>query len=200
MLTLKGNPQIPLEAIRRVSIEQYHSMIEAGIFNHDDQIELLSGWVINKMSKNPPHAVITGILFELLLKLLPPYWFVQVEGPITLTDSEPEPDIAIVRGKRIDYYEQHPTGADVALVIEVADSSLQRDRILKKAIYAAAGIPIYWIVNLQDQQIEVYQKPLQTEEPDYGERLTYPFDHQVGIEIEGQRVGTINLSDHLPAD
>lgn len=84
------------------------------------------------------------------------------------------------------------------MVIEVADSSLQRDRILKKAINTAAGIPHYWIVNLQDQQIECYQAPLQTAEPHYGERFTFPFSADVPVEISGQQVGQINFGSQLP--
>ena len=98
------------------------------------KFEVLKDQKYFKHSKNPPHTVITGLLFELLLRRLPSDWFVSLEGPVTMRTSEPEPDIAIVKGKRIDYFEQHPTAEQVAMIIEVADSSLQRDRTLKMGI------------------------------------------------------------------
>ena len=82
---------------------------------------------------------------------------IRVQNPITLGDSEPEPDLAVV--KRQSYREHHPFASDVVLLIEVADSTLQKDREIKLAIYADAGIPEYWIVNIPMQCIEVYAKP-----------------------------------------
>ena len=78
------------------------------------------------------------------------------QDPVTLAASEPEPDAVLVRGSRLDYLDHHPGPSDVALVAEVSDSGLSRDRVFKKSIYAAAGIAVYWVVNLVDRRIEVY--------------------------------------------
>lgn len=201
MLSLeKIATNLTIDSIRQISVAQYHDMISTGILSADDQVELLHGWLTNKMSKNPPHTVITGLLFELLLRLLPSGWFVSLEGPITMSTSEPEPDIAVVEGKRANYFEKHPTAEQVALVIEVADSSLQRDRTLKKGIYAQAGIPVYWIVNLQDSVIEIYSEPLQGSEPDYGRRQTYNFSELAPVLLGDSQVGEINLASEIDND
>ena len=197
MLSLeKIATNLTIDSIRQISVEQYHDMIATGILSDDDGVELLHGWLTNKMSKNPPHTVITGLLFELLLRILPTGWFVSLEGPITMSTSEPEPDIAIVQGKRTDYFEKHPAADQVALIIEVADSSLQRDRTIKKGIYAEAGIPAYWIINLVDSKIEVYAEPIQAE-ADYTLNQSFDFSQTVPISLLEQTIGEINLANEL---
>jgi Uma2 family endonuclease len=158
---------ITTEPIWRLTVAQYHSMIEHGILSEDSQIELLEGLLTAKMPKNPPHRISTKLLYSVLAQLIPNGWYVDSQEPITLADSEPEPDIAIIRGCTTDYRNRHPSAQDVALVIEVADSSLDRDRNLKQRIYAVAGIPIYWILNLSDRTLEVYTQP--TDQGMYGE-------------------------------
>ena len=109
--------------------------------------------------KDPIHRVVTELVRKSLEGVVPDGWFVSSQDPITLGASEPEPDVAVVRGALRDYLQQHPTAADVGLVVEVAGVSLQRDQTLKRRIYATAGIPQYWIVNLVDRCIEVYHQP-----------------------------------------
>src|SRR5438046_1132038 len=108
----------------RMSIEQYHHLIDTGMFVTNERFELLEGVVVEKMTKNPPS-----------------------QDLITLADSEPEPDLAVIRGSFEDYGKRHPRSDDVGLVIEISDASLVTDRY-KASIYAAAGIPFYLIVNL----------------------------------------------------
>jgi Uma2 family endonuclease len=147
---------VPADVIWRFSVDQYHAMIRAGILTEDDPVELLEGWLVTKMPKNPRHSVATRLIRQALEGLLPPGWYVDTQEPLTTADSEPEPDVVVVCGDRRQYLDHHPGPQDVALVVEVADSTLQRDRSLKKRLYAAAGIPAYWIVNLLDSQFEVY--------------------------------------------
>ena len=137
---------VSTELIWRLSVEQYHAMIQAGILTEDDPVELLEGWLVTKMSKNPKHRVATRLVREALEKALPPGWYVDSQEPLTTADSEPEPEVMIVRGETRHYLDHHPGPQDIALVVEVADSSLQRDRTLKKQIYAAAGISLYWML------------------------------------------------------
>src|SRR5688500_3555161 len=122
-----------------LSIEQYHQMIREGILTEDDPVELLHGRLTRKMPKNPPHRLATRRTRLALEACLPAGWFVEAQEPITTEDSEPEPHITVVRGSPDDYAERHPGPRDVALVVEVADGTLQRDRSLKKKIYASAG-------------------------------------------------------------
>jgi Uma2 family endonuclease len=150
---------IPNDRIWRLSIEQYHAIIQAGILTDDDSVELLEGWLVFKMPKNPPHRVTTRLVRTALENILPAGWYVDSQEPITLSNSEPEPDIVVVRGDTRQYLDRHPGAEDIALIIEVSDTTLQRDRTVKKRIYARAGISIYWIVNLVEEQVEVYSQP-----------------------------------------
>lgn len=150
------------EPIWRLSVTHYHSMIASGILTEDDQIELLEGLLIAKMPKNPQHRLSTGLLQDALLSILPANYHLNVQEPITLKESEPEPDLAIVRGQRLDYRDRHPTADDLELVIEVSSSTLERDRTLKQRIYTKAGISTYWILNLEDRQLEVYTQPTES--------------------------------------
>jgi Uma2 family endonuclease len=190
---------VPAEPIWRLSVEQYHEMINAGVLTDDDPVELLEGALIAKMPKNPPHIFTTDLTRELLARLLPPGWHVKGQDPITTEDSEPEPDVTVIRGARRDYLERLPSPDEVALVIEVSDTTLRRDRGLKKRVYARAGIPVYLIINLPESQIEVYTSPAgEAEEPDYQQRQDYGPDDEVPIIIEGREVGRLLAREILP--
>lgn len=98
---------VPDNPIWRLTVEQYHQMIDAGILTEDDSVELLEGWLITKMPKKPSHSVATELTQDALMTVLPAGWFIKVQEPITTADSEPEPDIMVVRGVRRDYTD-HP--------------------------------------------------------------------------------------------
>jgi Uma2 family endonuclease len=189
----------PPEPIWRLSVAQYHEMIKTGILDEDDPVELLEGWLIPKMPKNPPHRVAKRLAQNALDHLLPSGWYVEDQEPITTEDSEPEPDITIIRGAPRDYLERHPGPNDVPLVIEVSDATLRRDRGLKKRIYARAGIQVYWIINLLENCIEVYTEPSgSSEEPDYQRRQEYFPDDEIPVVIEGREVGRLAARELLP--
>lgn len=156
---LELDTAVPQYPIYRLSVPQYHAMITAGILTEEDPIELLEGWLTTKMPKNPSHRLTTQILRDMLAQIIPDGWFVEDQEPVTTENSEPEPDGAIIRGKRRDYLLNHPTPKDVVLVIEVAEATLRQDRTVKKRLYASARIPVYWIVNLVENCIEVYTEP-----------------------------------------
>jgi Uma2 family endonuclease len=147
----------PQAALRRFSVDEYHRMIETGVLGEDDNVELLEGWIISKMSRNPPHDVCVGLAQDVLQKQLPRGFHLRIQTAITTKDSEPEPDIALVRGTRRDYASHHPSRGDVELVIEVAETSIERDR-RKAQLYARSRIPRYWIVNIADRVVEVYDR------------------------------------------
>ncbi|MEG4009473.1 Uma2 family endonuclease [Microcoleus sp. Pol11C1] len=190
---------IPNDLILRLSIEQYHAIIQAGILTDDDSVELLEGWLVFKIPKNPPHRVTTRLVRTALENILPRGWYVDSQEPITLSNSEPEPDIVVVRGDTRQYLDRHPGAEDIALIIEVSDTTLQRDRTVKKQIYARAGITIYWIVNLVEEQVEVYSQPLvEVEQPDYSQRLDFGRSAVIPIIIEGREIGAIAVDALLP--
>ena len=190
-----GNPN---DLIWRLSVEQYHEMIRTGILTSDDPVELLEGWLIYKMPKSPRHSVSTRVTRRALEGVVPAGWYVDTQEPITLDDSEPEPDVMLVRGESRNYLERHPGPGDLALVVEVADTSLDRDRGVKKRAYARAGIPVYWIVNLRERRVEVYSEPSGPEdEPDYRQHHDYGLDDSVPVVIADREIGSIPVRELL---
>jgi Uma2 family endonuclease len=189
----------PDDLIWRLSVEQYHEMIRAGILTSDDPVELLEGWLVCKMPKNPPHRIATRLAQKTLEGVVSAGWYVDSQEPITLDDSEPEPDVMVIRGETRDYLARHPGAGDLALVVEVADTTLERDRGGKKRLYARAGIVVYWIINLSERLVEVYSEPSGVaEEPDYRQRDDYGPDDSVPVVIEGREVGRIAVRELLP--
>jgi len=189
-------PELP---IRRLSVEQYHQMLDGSILHEDDRVELLEGWLVEKMTKHPPHSVATRLTRQALEKLVLAGWYVDSQEPITTADSEPEPDISVVRGQPRDYVARHPGPSEVGLLVEVADESLPRDRGVKKRLYARARIPFHWIVNLIDRQVEVYSDPFgSADQADYRQRQVYAMGDQVPLTLDGNEIGRVNVRDLLP--
>ena len=145
---------------RRFTVEEYCAMADAGILAEDERVELLDGEIFVMPPIGPPHEDgTTRLSRDLILRLGDRAW-VRVQNSVRLNDyGLPEPDIAVVRF-RDDYHRNRPTPADVLLVIEVADSSLRRDRELKLPHYAAAGIPEVWIANVPARQVEAFHDPV----------------------------------------
>src|SRR3954451_20854888 len=145
---IAGSPSLPwqgtMAGFRQFSVAEYHKLIDIGILTEDDNLELLEGYLVHKMSRNPPHDAAIQKGMKKWLRLLPPGWDLRVQSAITLTDSEPEPDFAIVRGDETVYVARHPGPADIGLVVEVSEPTLPGDRDDKGRIYASAGIPTYW--------------------------------------------------------
>jgi Uma2 family endonuclease len=196
---IRPNPAGAPDPVFRLSVDQYHAMIRTGILTENDSVELLEGWLIKKMSQNPPHSVVTELTAAKLRELGLSGWCVRSEKPITLSDSEPEPDVALARGSTRTYVERQPSAADVAMVVEVADATLQEDQGLKLRVYARAGIPIYWIINVNQRQVEVHSRPTgSTEEPNYADRQDYTDGSEVPVVIDGRQVGAIHVAELLP--
>jgi Uma2 family endonuclease len=134
-------------------------MVSSGVFTKRDRLHLIDGILVAKMTKKPRHVIACEKAHEALHRTVGAGWRVMAEAPVRLSEhSEPEPDIALARGNADDYPEQHPGPADISLIVEVADSSLREDRQLVR-VYGAAGVPVYWIVNLVDRRVEVYSGP-----------------------------------------
>ena len=189
----------PDDFIWRLSVGQYHEMIRTGILTADDPVELLAGWLVYKIPKNPPHRIATRLAQQALEAVVPAGWYVDTQEPITLNDSEPEPDVMIVRGETRDYRDRHPGPEDVALIVEVADSTLERDRGVKRMVYARAGIPVYWIINVLERVLEVYYDPAGPgEDADYIQRRNYEVSDIVTVMIDGQEVGRVAVRELLP--
>ncbi len=142
------------QRVSPLSVEEYHRLDEHN--ERGRRTELIRGFVIEKMSKSPPHRIIASRLCRRLLAQLPKGFCVWKEEPLTFLDSEPEPNISVTRGKEEDYAKAHPGSAE--LVVDVAVSSPALDRA-NAALYAEAGIREYWIVLGAEQRVEVYRHP-----------------------------------------
>ncbi len=141
------------------TVEEYHRMGEAGLFE-EQRVELLEGNIVDMSPIHAGHAGMVNLLAHMLRQQLGSAYILTVQNPVSLDRlSEPQPDLAILR-YRPDYYQkEHPEPKDVLLLIEVADTSLDKDRQVKLPLYARAGIPEGWIVNLPEQQLECYTGP-----------------------------------------
>jgi Uma2 family endonuclease len=186
-------------SIARFSVARYQRMVETGILTADNKVELLENYVVLKMTRNPRHDSTIQRMLQPLMRSLPNSWNIRILSAVALADSQPEPDFALVRGSAADYKNRHPGPADTGLVIEVADSSLLRDQRDKLRIYARAGLPCYWIINLVDQRIEVYSQPSgPTAIPAYQSFQTYQPGDAVPLVLDGATVDTVPATDLLP--
>ncbi|MBC6419386.1 MAG: Uma2 family endonuclease [Prochloron sp. SP5CPC1] len=153
---------------KRFTLQEYHRLTEIGFFKEDDRVELIQGEIMEMAAKGTAHTVCCSNLLIALAMQVSDRAKLRCQDPILLpSNSEPEPDFAVVRNREDDYLASHPTPEDILLVIEIADSSLHYDRQIKLPLYAAAGITDYWIVNLLENQLESYQKPFQKQQGDY---------------------------------
>jgi Uma2 family endonuclease len=187
-----------MAGFRRFSVPEYHRLTEVGALTEDDNLELIEGYLVLKMAPSPPHD---GTLHRALKRLagaLPAGWDTRIQSAVTLVDSEPEPDLAIVRDDPGGYLSRHPGAVDVGLVIEISDSTLQGDRQDKGRVYARAGIARYWIINLPDRQVEVYTSPSgPVASPAYGQRQDYRPGDVLDFILDGNTVAQVPVTDLL---
>jgi hypothetical protein len=198
MLSVGPAYLVPTIPVRRFTVDEYHQMIQAGILAEDERVELLDGWITPKMPRNPPHDSFITQANRVIGSRLPSGWHVRVQCAVTTPTSEPEPDLAIVPGLDSRYRSHHPTPQEVAFLVEVADSSLAHDRNLKGAVYAAANIRIYWIINLVDIIVEVYTSPTGSGPgASYRRRQDYHVADDLPLDLVGQVIGLIPAAELL---
>jgi Uma2 family endonuclease len=182
----------------RMSVDQYEAMVESGIFTERDRLQLINGMLVAKVTQGDDHCVADDLCRVELSAVLPPGWFVRPGKPVKLPpDGMPEPDEAVVRGSARDYARRKrgtPGAQDVGLIVEVAFSSLAEDRAMV-AVYGRSGIPIYWILNLVDRQVEVYSCP---QADGYATRTDYQSGQHVPVVLDGAVIGQIAVDDLLP--
>jgi hypothetical protein len=187
-----------------LTVEQYHGMIEAGILAEGEPIELLDGLLVRRnrgegMTTNPLHAlVVSQLTMRIVAALAAEPCHARIQSPLTLPPrDEPEPDLAIVVGLPADFAGRHPGPADVTCVIEVAGSSLERDRTIKQRIYAVAGIPQYVIANLIGSRVEVFEQP-DAREGRYRQRVEVSEVEEIALLLPENRRLVISASACLP--
>lgn len=151
---------MPMPQKLRLTVKDYHRLVDLGFLSEDDHIELIRGELMQMAAKGTAHETCITRLLRALPPILGDRATLRCQAPITLGfDGEPEPDFAIVQNQDDDYESAHPTPAATLLVIEVADSSLEYDRTVKLSLYAEAMIPHYWLFNVSDRILEVYSEP-----------------------------------------
>ncbi|MES1022937.1 Uma2 family endonuclease [Gloeocapsa sp. BRSZ] len=145
---------------RLFTVQEYHKMADLGILHPDERVELIEGQILTMAAKNPPHSAITKRTADTLRDLLTKKADIRVQEPIYIDNrSEPEPDIAVVKIDSRDYINRHPIPNDVFLVIEVADRTLSYDCNKKAALYADAGIPEYWVIDVKNEKVIIFREP-----------------------------------------
>jgi Uma2 family endonuclease len=186
------------DMFHRYSVATYQHLTRLGVFTEDDNVELIDGYVLNKMAHNPPHDVAVQWLTKRLVRLARPGWEVRIQLAATLANSEPEPDAVFARGDENTFATRHPGRADIGLVFEVSATSLDFDRLDKGRIYAQAAIPTYWVINVIDRQVEVYTDPRPADPvPSYATQTDYKAGDSVPLLLDGQTVAQIPVNDLL---
>ncbi|MGO9464542.1 MAG: Uma2 family endonuclease [Isosphaeraceae bacterium] len=201
MSTLTTTPTMipdpfPSRSVHRFTVDEYERIILAGALKDPDRVELLNGYVVDKMAKTPQHGYSTRKALDALGSLIGPGLTWRSEQPVRIPDyDEPEPDVAIVRGSTEDYAYRVPGPDDVELLIEVSLTSIDQDRGEKRMAYARGRVPVYWIINLVQRQVEVFADP----GPEgYGTSKIYVAGQSVPVVIGGLRLGEIAVNDVLP--
>jgi Uma2 family endonuclease len=191
-------PQAPFAPlpVHKLTVDEYERIIAAAALENPSGVELIDGNMVDKMGKNAEHGWTTKEVLKALDGRLPPGWTSRKEEPVRIPAyDEPEPDISIVRGSDADYRHRIPTSTDAALVVEISDSTLSQDRGKKLAAYGTAGIPVYWVVNLVDRQVEVYTGPGAGV---YRSCAVFKPGQAVPVVIDGQPCSPIAVDDILP--
>jgi Uma2 family endonuclease len=191
--------RFPLRAMtagfRRFTVDEYEKLVHIGMITEDDDLELLDGYLVHKMGHNPPHDGTIQLVYAALALVLTPGWCIRVQSVVRLSTSEPEPDLALVRGTIRSFLKVHPRSPEIGLVVEVADSTLNSDRLDKTMIYASNQLPCYWIVNVANEQIEVYTDPTPT---GYATRTDFKPGDVVPLVLDGVEVAKLAVADLLP--
>jgi len=151
---------------RKFTREDYYRLAELGVLREDERVELIEGEILQMAPIGPEHVAATHSLYDRLRRVFGKGYVVRMQSPLSLGDSEPQPDLAVVAGSPSDFQHAHPTHA--VLVIEVAQSSLPYDREVKSSLYARAGIPDYWVLDLENRRLEVYRDPVESLDAPFG--------------------------------
>ncbi len=192
-------PPSPDDRAYLLSVDQYWRMADAGIIGTRDQVVLLEGRLVRKLTKNPPHILAHKRTFEALRCLLTGGWHLGGDDPVEMIASVPEPDIIVIRGVAEAYRVRRVEPSDVGLVVEVSDSSLRADQTYLKRIYAKAAIPVYWIVNIPDHRLEVHDNPTgPAEAPNYRGVRHFGAEEDVPLVLDGREIGRVAVKDLLP--
>jgi Uma2 family endonuclease len=183
--------------VHRFTVDEYERIISSEALQDPDRVELIDGYMVDKIGKSAEHGYSTKKAIKALEVRVPPGWTWRSEQPVRIPDyDEPEPDVTIVRGTDDDYAHRVPGPDDVGLLIEVSLTTIDLDRGKKLSAYATGGIPVYWIINLSDRQVEVYTG---ARAGGYQSRVDFKPGQDVPVVIDGKSLRPIAVSDILPS-
>jgi len=149
--------------VRLITVQEYHKMGETGIISADEKVELIEGQIIKKPMKGTSHEAAITRAERALRKPLEDRVLLRLQSAVRLSDySEPEPDIAVVYPDAMDYEDHHPTPPEIYLIVEIADTTLKRDKESKAKVYAKAGINDYWVLDITNRQLYAFREPTAT--------------------------------------
>jgi Uma2 family endonuclease len=175
------------------SVDAYERLVDLGVLTKNDHVELIEGVIIQMSPIGYGHNFALSVLIKALVLMLKDDWCVRAQSTLQLDKTEPEPDLAILRGVPEKYSARHPNEHDVGLLIEISDSSLTKDRKVKGVIYAQYGLPEYWIVNLIEEHVEIYKRnPNQKNQ--YLPPVLVGKDQVLTVELDGKVYGQIRAS------
>ena len=202
LASMPAMPTQPADPIRipwplyRMTLEKYESLIASGFFTKRDDVHLINGYLVTRMVESPLHGAVLEAVRIAIGAILLAGWHTRSQSGLRIPAqvSIPRPDLAVVRGDSWDYSGRYPEPADTALVAEVSISSLDVDRAMAE-IYGKAGISAYWIVNVDDGQVEVYSDPGPS---GYRSHEVLAPGHVLSVVIDGAEIGEIAVADILP--
>ncbi len=167
---------------RRINYSEFEALLESGVFAPEERLELIAGELTRREPVNTAHAVAVVLLSDALSRILPNTMHLRVQLPLALSEYDaPFPDLAVVVGSPRDYLNQHPDTAQLAA--EVSEASLKTDRTVKGSLYASAGVPEFWIVNLRERVLEVYREPAADARAVYGASYRWQRVYTAGEQV-----------------
>ena len=193
---------LPLQAVhlglRRITVAEYQQLTVAGFFAKDERFELLDGLIVRRPTFRPPHAATYNRVRKRLDREVPAGWYVYCRPGVALEVSVPEPDLCVLRELDEEYQTRLPTANDLGIVIDVTDAGLLTVKRDKLRIYAAGRVPVRWLVNIPERQIEVYTDPQPTADPPaYATVRVFPRGQDVPLELDGVAVAAVPVGDQL---
>jgi Uma2 family endonuclease len=199
LLVDERTEKLPFE-IKRFTVAECMELVGSGAIQSPESLELLDGYLVKKMPQDAIHFLILSMIAKHFEQLLPEGWHVRSQGPLFIDEtSMPEPDVAIIEGQLEDFEIHHPTATHAALVIEVANSTLAKDRGFKSRLYAQAGIPTYWIVDTNNRTIEVRTHPASGEQPGYLRSRVYMSNEEIEFSLGDAFRALIVIKNVMPS-
>lgn len=185
--------------VRRLSLAEYYAIGRDDDLADDERLELIDGLIVRDTDKSPGHAVCVTLIADFLWSNMPDPLDIRTRSGVEMFDSQLAPDCAVVHGKPRRYNTRFPGVGDIEMIVEVSESVVALDRIVKGRIYARSNIQVYWLVNLPNRQIEVYTLPTgDIAQAHYRAKSVYEEGVKVPLELGGKCLAEIAVADLLP--